>query len=82
MEFAQNKGLPVKILGEKLTQGNTYFNFGINLKDHHIGNYYEPDFKDLARVMRNAFENYTDHKKRAVEVAKLIHSDFNWDRSS
>jgi hypothetical protein len=33
--------------------------------------YYEPDFEDLARVMRDAFENYTDHKKRAVEEAKL-----------
>jgi autotransporter strand-loop-strand O-heptosyltransferase len=81
MEFAEGKGLPVKILGEKSTQGNTYFNFGINLKDNHIpGNYYEPDFEDLARVMRDAFENYTDHKKRAVEEAKLIHRDFNWDR--
>ena len=45
-----------------------------------VGNYYEPDFKDLARVMRDAFENYTDHKKRAVEEAKLIHRDFNWDK--
>jgi hypothetical protein len=43
------------------------------------GNYYEPDFEDLARVMRDAFENYTDHKKRAVYEAKLIHRDFNWD---
>ena len=30
--------------------------------------------------MRDAFENYTDHKKRAVEEAKIIHRDFNWDR--
>ena len=81
MEFAEGKGLPVKVLGEKSTQGNTYFNFGINLKDNYIpGNYYEPDYEDLARVMRDAFENYTDHKKRAVEEAKLIHRDFNWDR--
>jgi len=81
MEFAEGKGLPVKVLGEKPTNGNNYFNFGINLKDNHIpGNYYEPDFEDLARVMRDAYENYTDHKKRAIEEAKLIHRDFNWDR--
>ncbi len=81
LEFAEGKGLPVNVLGEKSTQGNNYSNFGINLEDHHIpGNYYEPDYEDLARVMRDAYENYTDHKKRAVEEAKLIHRDFNWDR--
>ena len=66
-EFASGKGLPVKIVGEKPNPDN-------------VGNYYEPDFEDLARVMRDAFENYTDHKKRAVEEAKIIHRDFNWDR--
>lgn len=81
LEFAEGKGLPVNVLGEKSTQGNNYSNFGINLEDHHIpGNYYEPDYEDLARVMRDAYENYTDHKKRAIEEAKLIHRDFNWDR--
>ena len=80
-EFARGKGLPVKIIGEKSTQGNNYSNFGINLEDKHIpGNYYEPDYEDLARVMRDAFENYTDHKKRAIEEAKIIHRDFNWDK--
>ena len=81
MEFAEGKGLPVKVLGEKSTQGNNYSNFAVNLEDNHIpGNYYEPDYKDLARVMRDAYENYTDHKKRAIEEAKIIHRDFNWER--
>jgi autotransporter strand-loop-strand O-heptosyltransferase len=81
MEFAEGKGLPVKVLGEKNTNGNTYSKFTRNLDSDSIpGNYYEPDYEDLARVMRDAFENYTDHKKRAVEEAKLIHRDFNWDR--
>jgi autotransporter strand-loop-strand O-heptosyltransferase len=81
MEFAEGKGLPVKVLGENSTNGNTYSKFTRNLGQNTIpGNYYEPDFKDLARVMRDAFENYTDHKKRAVEEAKLIHKDFNWEK--
>ena len=66
-EFASGKGLPVKIVGEKPNPDN-------------VGNYYEPDFEDLARVMRDAFENYTDHKKRAIEEAKIIHRDFNWEK--
>jgi len=75
MEFAEGKGLPVKILGEKPVMDADYNHFNSS-----VGNYYEPDFRDLARVMRDAFENYTDHKKRAVEEAKLIHRDFNWDK--
>jgi autotransporter strand-loop-strand O-heptosyltransferase len=75
MEFAQGKGLPVKILGEKPVMDADYNHFNSS-----VGNYYEPDFRDLARVMRDAFENYTDHKKRAVEEAKLIHRDFNWNK--
>jgi glycosyltransferase involved in cell wall biosynthesis len=66
-EFASGKGLPVKIIGEKPNPDN-------------VGNYYEPDFENLSQVMRDAFENYTDHKKRAVEEAKIIHRDFNWEK--
>ena len=75
MEFARGKGLPVKILGEKPVMDADYNHFNSS-----AGNYYEPDFKDLARVMRDAFENYTDHKKRAIEEAKAIHRDFNWNK--
>ena len=75
MEFAEGKGLPVKILGEKPVMDADYNHFNSS-----VGNYYEPDFKDLARVMRDAYKNYTDHKKRAVEEAKLIHRDFNWNK--
>ena len=75
MEFAKNKGLPVKVIGEKPALDANYNHFNTV-----VGNYYEPDFGDLARVMRDSFENYTDHKKRALEEAKLIHRDFNWDR--
>jgi autotransporter strand-loop-strand O-heptosyltransferase len=75
MEFAKGKGLPVKVLGERPALDANYNHF-----NSVVGNYYEPDFEDLARVMRDAFENYTDHKKRAVYEAKLIHRDFNWER--
>jgi autotransporter strand-loop-strand O-heptosyltransferase len=75
MEFAKGKGLPVKVLGERPALDANYNHF-----NSVVGNYYEPDFEDLARVMRNAFKNYTDHKKRAIEEAKFIHRDFNWER--
>ena len=75
MQFASGKGLPVKIAGEKPANINDYGRYTMSDLP---GNYPEPDFEDLARVMRDAFENYTDHKKRSIEEAKLIHRDFNW----
>ena len=81
MEFAKGKGLPVKIIGEKSTQNNSYSRYNDLIKnDEFPGNYYEPDFEDLALVMRDAFKNYTDHKKRALEESKIIHRDFNWGK--
>jgi len=77
MEFASGKGLPVKIETHKPANVNSYARYA---QSELPGEYPEPDFEDLARVMRDAFKNYTDHKKRAIEEAKLIHRDFNWDK--
>ena len=77
MEFASSKGLPVKIATHKPANVNSYARY---TQSELPGEYPEPDFEDLAIVMRDAFENYTDHKKRAIEEAKLIHRDFNWNK--
>jgi autotransporter strand-loop-strand O-heptosyltransferase len=77
MEFASSKGLPVKIATHKPANVNSYARY---TQSELPGEYPEPDFEDLARVMRDAFKNYTDHKKRAIEEAKLIHRDFNWNK--
>ena len=74
MEFAKNKGLPVKILGEKPANDANYNHWN----SLNIGNYYEPDFGDLSNVMRDAYENYEIHKLKALDDAKIIHKDFNW----
>ena len=78
LEFAEGKGLPVKISGGKQARGGSkaQTRYYTNM----IGDYYEPDFEDLSRVMRDAYKNYNTHKKQALEDAKLIHKDFNWDR--
>ena len=71
MEFAEGKGLPVKIWGEMPAQDADYK--GKILQ----GSYYEPDYEDLARVMRDAYVNYQDHRERAVKESEIIHRDFN-----
>ena len=74
MEFAEGKGLPVRVLGEKPALDADYNHFNST-----VGNYYEPNFDDLAKVMRNAYKNYADHKSQALKDAKIIHKEFNWD---
>jgi autotransporter strand-loop-strand O-heptosyltransferase len=75
MEFAEGRGLPVKIVGERPASESSYNHFNMA-----PGNYYEPDFEDLSRVMRDAYVNYAEHKKQALIEAKEIHDLFNWDR--
>jgi len=74
LEFAKNKGLPVKISHELPVSASTYNHFNDN-----VGNYYEPDFEDLSRVMKYAYENYESIKKTALIDSEKIRKDFNWE---
>lgn len=75
LEFAEGRGLPVKIVGERPSRESSYNHF-----NETVGNYYEPDFEDLGKVMRDAYENYESHKNRAIEESKEIHQLFNWTK--
>jgi len=77
MEFAQGKGFPVKIVGEKPANANDYGRYTMSDLP---GNYYEPDFDHLSEVMRYTYENYEVCKKQALEDSKKIHKDFSWER--
>ena len=77
LEFAEGKGLPVKIVCEKAANEN---NYGRYTMSDLPGNYYEPDFEDLSRVMRHAYENYEIVKKNAMSDSERIRNDFSWER--
>ena len=77
LEFAGNKGLSVKIVGEKLasaSKDSDYELFGGDFP----GNYCEPDFNDLAKVMRYSYDNYDECKNIAIEDSKEIRNKFSW----
>ena len=74
MEFAEGKGLPVKVWGELPAKDPDYKGRLL------VGSYYEPDYEDLARVMRDAYINYKEHKEKAIKDVKIIHENFNWDK--
>ena len=75
LEFAEGKGIPVKISHELPVSASTYNHFNDN-----VGNYYEPDFNDLGQQMLNVVNNYEKYKKSALEESEIIRKDFNWGR--
>jgi hypothetical protein len=77
MEFAKGKGLPVKIVGEKPANENDYGRYKMSELP---GNYYEPDFDDLSKVMRDAYSNYESHKQRSIEESVDLRDKFSWEK--
>ena len=74
LEFAEGKGLPVNIVGEKSVDSNDYNHFNDS-----VGNYYEPDFHNLGDQMRNSYENYGEHKVKSLEDSTDIRKNFSWE---
>lgn len=75
LEFAEGRGIPVKILGERPAALSDYNHFNGT-----EGNYYEPDFDDLARAMRHCYQNYQEVKNQAMKESVEIREQFNWPR--
>lgn len=69
LEFAKDIGIPINVLYEvpAKTQDNSF-----------VGNYIEPDFKDLSQKMRDVYENYENYKIKALSDSNIIRNKFNW----
>ena len=74
LEFAEGRGIPVGIVGERSVSDSDYNHFNEN-----VGNYYEPDFDDLCVKMMDSYVNYEQHKHNALLESSEIHDNFNWD---
>ena len=70
LQFAKSKGLPVKI--SNLRPAN------LEHKEW-PGEYCEPDWDDLSKVMLDAVEEHKNNRILALNEAKQIHKEFNWD---
>lgn len=75
LEFAQGKGIPVKISHELPVSASTYNHFNDN-----VGNYYEPDFNDLGEKMFSVYSDYEKYKTLALVESEQIRKEFNWER--
>lgn len=77
LEFAQDKGIPVNILGEKSANNSSYNHF-----NNAVGNYYEPDFNHLQLMMMYSYIKYDECKKNALKDSEEIRHKFSWENVS
>jgi len=79
LEFAKGKGLPVKIKNKIPAVGGEYSTYS---QSDLPGEFYQPDYEDLKKVMRDAYKNYDKHKKTALKESKLIIDEFTWENAA
>jgi autotransporter strand-loop-strand O-heptosyltransferase len=75
LEFAEGRGIPVNIVGEKSASDSSYNHF-----NGYDGNYYEPDFNHLSQQMRFSYEFYKQVKSKSLEESKEIRNNFSWGK--
>ena len=75
LEFAEGRGIPVRISHELPVSASTYNHFNDN-----VGNYYEPDFDDLGEKMVAVYGDYQRYKTFALVESEQIREEFNWER--
>jgi autotransporter strand-loop-strand O-heptosyltransferase len=75
LEFAEGKGIPVNILGEKPASDSSYNHF-----NNTVGNYYEPDFNYLSQQIRFSYEFYSQIKEKSLQESEDIRQNFSWEK--
>ena len=82
LEFAEGKGIPVKVNGlVPCLSGDTY-NVQALAGTEVPGYYAAPDYEDLRKQLRHAYENYKELKKKALIDSEIIRNTFTWDNAA
>ena len=75
LQFAKDYAHLVDIIDERpAVEGEETFNYKAP------GNYCEPDFDHLGKVMRDVYENNTEYKEKAIHDSVLLRNEFQWKR--
>jgi len=91
LQFAKGKGHPVKMIGEKpvddsqtygLGKPSSVSNYGEVSQVSVLGNFGEPDFDDLSKVMRDVYTHYWEYKGKALRDSKLVVEEFSWENAA
>jgi len=78
LEFAKNKGIPIKIKGEVPAAVDNDESW---IKDA-PGNFCEPDFDSLKFAMRDIYQNYDSYKFKALLDSEKIRKQFSWENAA
>jgi autotransporter strand-loop-strand O-heptosyltransferase len=78
LEFAEGRGIPVKIVGEFAAALGHEKGLGPNFP----GRYAEPDFNDLKRALRYAYQNKNILKEKALIESEELRKEFTWENSA
>lgn len=82
LEFAAGTGIPVNIEGMvPCLSGDTY-NVQALAGTEVPGYYAQPDYEDLGRKMRYAYENYKELKEKALIDSERIRDTFTWQNAA
>ena len=46
------------------------------------GQWGEPDYDHLVELMKDAYENYTTHKEKALNTSEMIRTKFSWEEAA
>lgn len=79
LEFAKGRGIPVKIKGE--ISASTPSNDYTWIADA-PGNFADPDFDDLSIKMRDSYDKFKVHKKKALDDSDEIREIFTWKNAA
>lgn len=78
LQFAEGRGIPVKIKGEIPAAVQNDESWDSNAP----GNFAEPDFDDLSEKMKQVVEKYAVYKKKALDDSDEIRELFTWKRAA
>lgn len=73
-EYAMD-ALKVRVLNFKKPEG-IYGNWDVP------GKWGEPDYNHLVEVMKDAYENYSVHKEKALKTSDMIRTKFSWEAAA
>jgi len=79
LEFAMDKGIPVNISGI-ISPKESGKNFSVVANDS-VGDWYEPDFKELEDKLLYSYENYNLLKEKALLDSSYIRNNFSWSNA-
>jgi len=78
LEFAKNRGIPVKIKNTENASNYISEQFCKNVQ----GDYYIPDFEDLKKKMLDVYQNYNKFLEKSIEESHFIRDNFSWVKSA